>query len=172
MPSSTCPTPRPATIAARALTGPASSAASPTKATPTSASGSRTTIRCLHDAITGPVEEFRSANGDSALNYDEAKPGDPFVKIGVGVLRKIDDSPFKFATQYPHHRRRQVGGPHQPRGRYLQTNAQIPHRHRLRVHQDPRTRSACAGTRSQSRIEEHRQGNHRHPGLRSRLLHA
>jgi len=55
----------------------------------------------LHDAITGPVEEFRSANGDSALKYDEAKPGDPFVKIGVGVLRKIDDSPFKFAAPYP-----------------------------------------------------------------------
>ncbi len=55
----------------------------------------------LHDAITGPVEEFRSANGDSALKYDEAKPGDPFVKIGVGVLRKIDDTPFKFATPYP-----------------------------------------------------------------------
>ena len=55
----------------------------------------------LHDAITGPVEEFRSANGDSALKYDEAKPGDPFVKIGVGVLRKIDDGPFKFAEQYP-----------------------------------------------------------------------
>jgi hypothetical protein len=55
----------------------------------------------LHDAITGPVEEFRSANGDSALNYDSAKPGDPFVKIGVGVLRRIDDAPFKFATTYP-----------------------------------------------------------------------
>jgi hypothetical protein len=55
----------------------------------------------LHDAITGPVEEFRSANGDSALKYDEAKPGDPFVKIGVGVLRKLDDSPFKFAAPYP-----------------------------------------------------------------------
>ncbi len=55
----------------------------------------------LHDAITGPVEEFRSANGESALKYDEAKPGDPFVKIGVGVLRKIDGSPFKFAEPYP-----------------------------------------------------------------------
>jgi hypothetical protein len=55
----------------------------------------------LHDAITGPVEEFRSANGDSAPNYDNAKPGEPFVKIGVGVLRKLDDTPFKFATTYP-----------------------------------------------------------------------
>ncbi|HEX4756714.1 MAG TPA: hypothetical protein VH308_01990 [Terracidiphilus sp.] len=55
----------------------------------------------LHDAITGPVEEFRSANGDSALSYDRAKAGEPFVKIGVGVLRKLDDSPFKFAAPYP-----------------------------------------------------------------------
>jgi hypothetical protein len=55
----------------------------------------------FHDAITGPVEEFRSGNGDSALSYDQAKPGDPFVKIGVGVLRKIDDGPFKFAALYP-----------------------------------------------------------------------
>jgi len=54
----------------------------------------------LHDAITGPVEEFRSANGDSAIKYDEAKPGDPFVKIGVGVLRKIDDSLFHFTAPF------------------------------------------------------------------------
>jgi hypothetical protein len=39
-------------------------------------------------AITGPVEEF------TALGYDEAKAGGTFVKIGVGVLRKPDDSPY------------------------------------------------------------------------------
>ncbi|MDR3739606.1 MAG: hypothetical protein P4L40_11370 [Terracidiphilus sp.] len=55
----------------------------------------------LHDAITGPVEEFRSSNGDSAQNYDQAKPDESFVKIGVGVLRKIDNAPFAFATPYP-----------------------------------------------------------------------
>src|SRR5580692_6360648 len=43
------------------------------------------------DAITGPVEEFRSTDG--ALDYGQAKPGGLFVKIGVGVLRKADDSP-------------------------------------------------------------------------------
>src|ERR1700730_15317597 len=37
----------------------------------------------LHDSITGPVEEY--STGDSALNYAEAKPGETFVKIGVGV---------------------------------------------------------------------------------------
>ena len=40
----------------------------------------------LHDAITGPVEEFFT-NG-AGLGYDEAKPGERFVKIGVGALRK------------------------------------------------------------------------------------
>ncbi len=54
----------------------------------------------LHDAITGPVEEFRSSD-DSAPHYDQAKPGELFVKPGVGVLRRIDDAPFKFTTPYP-----------------------------------------------------------------------
>jgi hypothetical protein len=53
----------------------------------------------LNDSITGPVEEFRSQDG--ALGYADAKPGEPFVKVGVGVLRKIDDTPYKFGTFYP-----------------------------------------------------------------------
>jgi hypothetical protein len=52
-----------------------------------------------NDAITGPVEEFRSEDG--ALGYDEAKPGELFVKPGVGVLRKVDDTPYKFGFPYP-----------------------------------------------------------------------
>ena len=52
----------------------------------------------LHDAITGPVEEFRSADG--ALGYAEAPAGDLFVKIGVGVLRKPDNEPYQFARHY------------------------------------------------------------------------
>ena len=52
----------------------------------------------LHDAITGPVEEFRSEDG--ALGYDEAKAGGYFVKIGVGVLRKPDDQPYEFSRTY------------------------------------------------------------------------
>lgn len=54
----------------------------------------------LHDAISGPVEEFRSGD-EGAIGYDRAKPGEVFVKIGVGVLRKIDDAPYKFPTHYP-----------------------------------------------------------------------
>lgn len=48
----------------------------------------------IHDAINGPVEEF------TALGFADAKPGDTFVKIGVGVLRKPDDKPYAFARPY------------------------------------------------------------------------
>jgi len=51
------------------------------------------------DAITGPVEEFRHPT--SELGYDEATPGGNFVKIGVGLLRRIDDKPYKFGVDYP-----------------------------------------------------------------------
>lgn len=52
----------------------------------------------LHDAISGPVEEFRT--GESALGYDEAKPGGTFIRIGVGVLRKPEDKPFEQFRTY------------------------------------------------------------------------
>jgi hypothetical protein len=39
-------------------------------------------------AITGPVEEF------SVQGYEQAKPGETFLKIGVGVLRKPDQAPY------------------------------------------------------------------------------
>lgn len=47
-----------------------------------------------HDAISGPVEEF------TPLGYADARPGDTFVKLGVGVLRKPDDKPYTFGTFY------------------------------------------------------------------------
>ena len=49
----------------------------------------------IHDAIMGPVEEF------TALDYMEAKPGETFIKIGVGVLTKPDDKAYTFAKLYP-----------------------------------------------------------------------
>jgi hypothetical protein len=52
-----------------------------------------------HDAIMGPVEEFRT--GDTALGYDEAKPGGYFLKIGVGILRKLDDEKYSPYRTYP-----------------------------------------------------------------------
>jgi hypothetical protein len=47
----------------------------------------------IHDAITGPVEEFRT--NDAGLGYDEAKPGSTFVRIGVGTVRKPDEKAYR-----------------------------------------------------------------------------
>jgi len=52
----------------------------------------------LHDAITGPVEEFLT--GDSALGYAEAKPGESFVRIGVGAVRKPDEPAYRRFETY------------------------------------------------------------------------
>ncbi len=40
----------------------------------------------------GPAEEFLT--NDKALGFDDAKPGETFLKIGVGVLRRTDDRPY------------------------------------------------------------------------------
>ena len=51
----------------------------------------------VHDAICGPVEEF--ITGNAALGYSEAKVGEPFVKIGIGALRKQEEVNYNsFAT--------------------------------------------------------------------------
>ncbi|MBV8819452.1 MAG: hypothetical protein JO022_13925 [Acidobacteriaceae bacterium] len=52
----------------------------------------------LHDAIMGPVEEFRT--NDAGLGYDEAKAGGTFIRIGVGVVRKPDDKPYEMFHTY------------------------------------------------------------------------
>jgi hypothetical protein len=49
-------------------------------------------------AMVGPGEEFNTAG--KALGFDEAHPGGTFVKIGVGVLRKPDDSKFDHSKTY------------------------------------------------------------------------
>jgi hypothetical protein len=48
----------------------------------------------LHDAIMGPVEEF------TALGFEDAAPGEEFLKIGVGSLIKPDDPNYSFAKSY------------------------------------------------------------------------
>jgi hypothetical protein len=53
----------------------------------------------IADSVTGPVEEFRSDDG--SLGYGAAKPNELFVKPGVGVLSKVDDSPYKYMFVYP-----------------------------------------------------------------------
>ena len=42
----------------------------------------------IHDAVTGPSEEFLA--GDSAWAYKDTKPGEEFPRIGVGALRRPD----------------------------------------------------------------------------------
>ncbi len=48
----------------------------------------------IHDAISGPVEAF------SPMGYGEAKPGEDFIVIGVGALRKPDEPRYHFANPY------------------------------------------------------------------------
>ena len=36
-----------------------------------------------------------------AIGYKEARPGGTFLKPGVGMLRKVDDSPYQFGGAYP-----------------------------------------------------------------------
>jgi hypothetical protein len=47
----------------------------------------------IHDAITGPVEEFRT--DDKGLGYDEAKAGGTFVRIGIGTVQKPDEPAYR-----------------------------------------------------------------------------
>src|SRR6266404_3652326 len=51
-----------------------------------------------HDDICGTSEEF----GITVLRpgYDHARRGDPFIKIGVGVLQRGDDASFQFWQRY------------------------------------------------------------------------
>ena len=52
----------------------------------------------LHDSIVGPVESFKT--GETALGYDQAKPGETFIRIGVGVLRKPDEPRYNDFKTY------------------------------------------------------------------------
>lgn len=49
----------------------------------------------LHDAIMGPVDYF------SPIGYEEAKAGETFLKIGVGMVKKEEDEKYFFAKFYP-----------------------------------------------------------------------
>jgi hypothetical protein len=52
-------------------------------------------IAGTNSAMIGPAEEFQAPIG-----YDSAKPGETFLKVGVGLLRKIDDKPYSFTTHF------------------------------------------------------------------------
>ncbi len=50
------------------------------------------------EAGVGPVDEFGI---DNPPGYQQAKPREPFLKIGVGLLERIDDKPYHFSARYP-----------------------------------------------------------------------
>ena len=52
----------------------------------------------IHDAVTEPLEEFRT--NDSGLGYEEAKPGDAFVRIGIGTVRKPEEKAYRPYDSY------------------------------------------------------------------------
>jgi hypothetical protein len=45
-------------------------------------------------AMVGPAEEF------GVIGYNDAKPGGLFVKPGVGVLRRVDETPYNHSKPY------------------------------------------------------------------------
>jgi hypothetical protein len=51
-----------------------------------------------YEAGVGPCDEFGITNPPG---YEKAKPGEPFLKIGVGLLQRIDDKPYHFSVNYP-----------------------------------------------------------------------
>lgn len=55
-------------------------------------------ISAPQTAGVGPMEEFLTDN--AALNYNEAKPGETFVKIGVGTLRKPKDAKYSHSDTF------------------------------------------------------------------------
>jgi len=50
-----------------------------------------------HDDICGTAEEFGINN---PAGYSEAKPGGVFLKVGIGLLEKLNSEPYNFAHRY------------------------------------------------------------------------
>jgi hypothetical protein len=48
----------------------------------------------IHDAIMGPVEEF------TPVGFDKAKPGEAFLKPGVGIIVRPDHTPYSSFKLY------------------------------------------------------------------------
>ena len=48
-----------------------------------------------HDCIMGPVDAFLP------IGYDQARPGDRFLMIGVGLLERVDERAWEFVRTYP-----------------------------------------------------------------------
>jgi hypothetical protein len=51
-----------------------------------------------NDFVSGPAEEFAM---EKPMGYDEAKPGETFIKVGVGLLERVDKKDYHFFGRYP-----------------------------------------------------------------------
>jgi hypothetical protein len=51
----------------------------------------------FHEDLTGPVEGFI----EPGLGYEEATPGQGFIRIGVGLLEKQDEQEYQWKKTYP-----------------------------------------------------------------------
>lgn len=51
----------------------------------------------LHDAVSGPADEFAMTR---PMGFDDAAPGETFVKIGVGLLVRPDAEEHRFHRHY------------------------------------------------------------------------
>ena len=54
----------------------------------------------FHDCITGPAEEFEAADTPDR-DFQCAAEGTPFLRLGVGLLRKIGEGDFRRFHTYP-----------------------------------------------------------------------
>ncbi len=89
----------------------------------------------LHDAIMGPVEEFRT--GETAIGYDDVKPGEFFMKIGVGLLKKLDNEKYSQFRDLPACQPRQTRRDSRKRPRHIRARLGRWPRPRLRISQNP-----------------------------------
>jgi hypothetical protein len=46
----------------------------------------------------GPTDEFGIQNPPG---YEQTRPGEAFLKIGVGLLKRVDEKPYHFSAKYP-----------------------------------------------------------------------
>ena len=50
----------------------------------------------VHEDLAGPVEGYL----EPGLGYQEAEPGTGFIRIGVGILKKLDEPEYKWMHTY------------------------------------------------------------------------
>jgi len=51
----------------------------------------------VHEDLTGPVEGYIKPG----LGYEEAKPGEEFIRIGVGIIEKANEPEYQMFKTYP-----------------------------------------------------------------------